>query len=473
MKEDLLSDLAWEKNQVPDEQAKPLLNEIGRICRSGKIRIVVVDDDPTGSQTISDLPVITAWDQDLIEEVMGEDYPGFFILTNSRSIPENRAIMINREIAQLASAAARKLGYSLLLVSRGDSTLRGHFPAELLALNSGLGRNADGFVFMPYFREGGRFTINGTHYIKQDAGLLPVSSTDFARDPVFPFSSSDLKKYVWEKSGGQIGEEMIAAISVTEFDRGPGAIEAFLSSLQGGRFAVVDGTCLYHAAALALALVRQHILGRHLLVRCAPSLVQALFGMISSETPVDIRERSSGPAGGLIVVGSFVSQSTRQLNHLMQHTGILSVELEVGKISGSDQHAYLQALASSIATSLEQGKSVVLFTSRDLVAVSDFRLRAEKCAQVSDSLVTVIRELSVVPRYLVAKGGITASDIATRGLGIRKAMVLGQLLPGVQVWETDDTIKCSAIPFIIVPGNVGTDDYLTRIYQRLDNNAAD
>jgi uncharacterized protein YgbK (DUF1537 family) len=105
--------------------------------------------------------------------------------------------------------------------------------------------------------------------------------------------------------------------------------------------------------------------------------------------------------------------------------------------------------------------------------VSDFRLRAETCAQVSDSLVTVIRELSVVPRYLVAKGGITASDIATRGLGIRKAMVLGQLLPGVQVWETDDTIKCSAIPFIIVPGNVGTDDYLTRIYQRLDNNAAD
>jgi uncharacterized protein YgbK (DUF1537 family) len=475
MKESYRTATIVENSRVPDELAEPLLDEIKWLCRRSGIRIVVVDDDPTGSQTIYNLPVITSWDQALIEAMMQEDHPGFFILTNSRSLPESEAVAINREIARLAGAAAEKFGYTLLWVSRGDSTLRGHFPAELLALNSGLPQQADGFVLMPYFQEGGRLTVHGIHYLKEEDRLVPVSCTSFANDPVFRFSTSDLKKYIAEKSGGHIPESAVMSIGIAELQRGPDAIMPLLSALSGGRFAVADGSCLYHAAALALSLIRLHLQGKRLLVRCAPSLVQALFGIGRPGAALEARQLYSGepePAGGLIIVGSFVPQTTRQIRHLLEHTDITGLELVVHKLFDADAAAYLQQLVSGIATQLENGRSVVLYSSRELIGPADRHLHAQAAARISDALVTVVRKLPVMPRFLVAKGGITGSDIASRGLGIRKAMVLGQLLPGVQVWKTEERAKFSRIPYIIVPGNVGADDYLTRICQKLNGHAS-
>jgi uncharacterized protein YgbK (DUF1537 family) len=45
----------------------------------------------------------------------------------------------------------------------------------------------------------------------------------------------------------------------------------------------------------------------------------------------------------------------------------------------------------------------------------------------------VVRSLTTKPRFLLVKGGITASDVATHGLDIKKALVMGQILPGVPV----------------------------------------
>lgn len=461
-----------ENSQLPDELAEPLLDKIRLLCSGSGIKIVVVDDDPTGSQTIYDLPVITSWDYALIEEVMQEDHPGFFILTNSRSLSESEAVAINREIARLASAVAEKFGYTLFWVSRGDSTLRGHFPAELLALDSGLKQQSDGFVLMPYFLEGGRLTVNGIHYVKTEDRLVPVSETSFANDPVFRFSTSDLKKYIAEKSGGRIAESAVMSVGIAELQYGPDAIMPLLSTLSEGRFAVADGICRYHVAALALSLIRLHLQGKRLLVRCAPSLVQALFG-IGREAILEAWNLFSGEpetAGGLIIVGSFVSQTTRQIQHLLEYTAISGMELIVYKLFDADATAYLQELISAIATQLKTGQSVVLFSSRELIGPADRDLHLQAAARISDALVDVVRKLPITPRFIVTKGGITGSDIASRGLGIRKAVVLGQLLPGVQVWKTEERAKFSRIPYIIVPGNVGTDDYLTRIFQKLSEN---
>jgi uncharacterized protein YgbK (DUF1537 family) len=461
----------WQENQVDDALVLPLLEEIRKICRESKIKIVVVDDDPTGSQTIYDLPVITSWEKELVEELMQADCPGFFILTNSRSMPEIMAVATNREIARVTSAVVEHAGFSLMLISRGDSTLRGHFYPELQALNSGLGMKADGFVFMPYFKEGNRITLHGVHYVWQNDQFVPAASTNFARDPVFPYSSSDLKNYIAEKTQGRVSAGTVLEIGVSALNSGPDAVGHLLDLLGPGQFAVADGACFYHAAVMGLSIIRQQQKKKQLVVRCAPSLVQAVFGISGKkEISADQILFSGLPneAGGLIVVGSFIAQTGRQINHLLKHTGVKPFELVVSRLSGPLSGEYLEKLASEIEKHLRNKTSIVLYTSRDIVYPQDEALHRQTADRISDALVKIIQKLPIMPRFIVAKGGITSSDIATLALGIRKARVLGQLLPGVQVWRIEQGARFTKMPFIIVPGNIGSDDYLSRVYYKLN-----
>jgi len=471
MKETTLPSLEWQENQVDDALALPLLEEIRKICGESKIKIVVVDDDPTGSQTIYDLPVITSWKKELVEEVMRADYPGFFILTNSRSMPEIMAVATNQEIARITRSVAANLGFSLMLISRGDSTLRGHFYPELQALNSGLGMKADGFVFMPYFKEGNRITLHAVHYVLQNDQFIPAASTNFGKDPVFHYSSSNLKNYIAEKTQGWVNAASVLEIGISTLNSGPDVVGHLLDSLGPEQFAVADGTCFYHAAVMGLAIIRQQRKKKQLIVRCAPSLVQAFFGIYGKkELSADHILFSGLPndAGGLIVVGSFILQSGRQIDHLLKHTGIKPFELVVSRLSGRLSDKYLDELTSDIENHLKNKTSIVLYTSRDILHPQNEALHRDTTRRISDALVRIIKKLNIMPAFLVAKGGITSSDIATLALGIRKALVLGQLLPGVQVWRIEQGAKFTKMPFIIVPGNIGEDDYLSRVYYKLN-----
>jgi uncharacterized protein YgbK (DUF1537 family) len=81
--------------------------------------------------------------------------------------------------------------------------------------------------------------------------------------------------------------------------------------------------------------------------------------------------------------------------------------------------------------------------------------------------VAIVRQLERRPRYLLAKGGITSSDIATRGLGIRRALVLGQILPGVPVWQSGPESRFPGMPYIVFPGNVGGVEALAEVCKQL------
>jgi uncharacterized protein YgbK (DUF1537 family) len=61
----------------------------------------------------------------------------------------------------------------------------------------------------------------------------------------------------------------------------------------------------------------------------------------------------------------------------------------------------------------------------------------------------------VRPGFIIAKGGITASDVGTKALRVRRATVMGQIKPGVPVWMTDSGSKFPHMPYVIFPGNVG------------------
>ena len=144
----------------------------------------------------------------------------FFILTNSRALGEEETVRLHREIGRKVAAAAEELGVEFLLVSRGDSTLRGHYPAETESLREGLegeGVCVDGEVICPFFEEGGRFTAGDVHYVEMgDRRLVPAGETEFARDSSFGYVSSDLKDWVEEKSGGKVKREDVVSVSLEE-----------------------------------------------------------------------------------------------------------------------------------------------------------------------------------------------------------------------------------------------------------------
>jgi len=75
--------------------------------------------------------------------------------------------------------------------------------------------------------------------------------------------------------------------------------------------------------------------------------------------------------------------------------------------------------------------------------------------RISDALSSIIAQLKIRPAFIIAKGGITSSDVAIKALRVKKARVIGQIRPGIPVWITGPESKFPGLPYIIFPGNVG------------------
>ncbi len=173
------------------------------LIASGK-RLVVIDDDPTGVQTIHGVSVFMNWSVDVLRKAIASEEPVFFISTNSRSLSPVEAQGLSLEVGHNLREAIQLEGVEILLASRSDSTLRGHFPYEVDALTSGLGLELDGIIIVPAFFEAGRYTIDDIHWAEQNGELVPVQQTEYARDPIFGFKNSNLKAWVVEKTNNLI-----------------------------------------------------------------------------------------------------------------------------------------------------------------------------------------------------------------------------------------------------------------------------
>jgi uncharacterized protein YgbK (DUF1537 family) len=124
---------------------------------------------------------------------------------------------------------------------RGDSTLRGHFPDEVEVAEQVVGP-ADGWILAPFFRQGGRLTINDVHYVLDaDKNLVPAAQTSFAKDATFGYKNSNLADYVVEKSNGSITRQQVKSISLDDIRRGgPSAVEDRLISFGKGCIIIVN-----------------------------------------------------------------------------------------------------------------------------------------------------------------------------------------------------------------------------------------
>jgi uncharacterized protein YgbK (DUF1537 family) len=462
IKEDLLRSLPpeWPQDLLP-----PIRKQVGA---SGR-KVVVLDDDPTGTQTVHNIPVLTEWSVEALQRELQDDFPAFYILTNSRSLSLPAAQSLNTEIGRNLVEAGRKGSRSFAVVSRSDSTLRGHFPGELEALATGLGENFDAWIVFPFLLEGGRYTLGDTHYADEGGRLIPSAETEFARDSVFGYRSSNLREWVEEKSGGRIPSGSVLSISIEDIRvGGPPCVLERLTGLERAKVCVVNAAGYRDVEVFVNALLEAEAQGRRFLYRTAASFVRVRAG-ISPRGLLSFSDlHMPGGGGGLTVVGSYVPKTTRQLQKLAGLPRTAVIEMDVEKLLDDNRREGEIDRACRAAETLLQGeKDVVIHTTRRLINAGNAEGDLAIGRSVSDGLTTALRRIAVKPRYVIAKGGITASDVATKGLNVKRALVLGQILPGVPVWRLGHESRYEGIPYVVFPGNVGSDEALAETVQAL------
>ena len=320
-------------------------------------------------------------------------------------------------------------------------------------------------LLAPYFGEGGRVTVDDVHFLEIGGVRTPVAETEFARDAAFGYRSSNLREWVAEKyAAARIPAPPVISLSLDLVrDGGPEAVAAQLRSLSPGGVAIGNAETDADIEVLALGsmLAEEHDLP--LVARTAASYVRARAGR--APAPLLRAEELEAAGPGVVIVGSHVDTTTRQLDDLRRSRPDVEIhEMAIDPLlsGGRDTARVVADAAAALDAALAAGRSAVVATERRRRDVGLDGGRA-----ISAALVAVAERLTARPAWMVAKGGITSYDIAARGLAMRDALVAGQLLPGVPVWIGADESRWPGMPLVVFPGNVGADDALTAVVAAL------
>lgn len=469
------------KNTLKDQFPKldsELLNKLWQeeVSNLNK-QIVVLDDDPTGVQTVHDISVFTNWDKDSIKEGFQENTSLFYILTNSRSMTESETEQTHKEIARTVSDVSKELNRPFLIISRSDSTLRGHFPLETEVLTNEIEKETsiqiDGEIIAPFFEEGHRYTINDVHYVGDGEQLIPAAQTEFAKDKTFGYSHSNLKEYVQEKTNGHFKAEDVISISLEDIrELNIDKIVNQLLEVKDRNKVILNAITNDDIKVSVLAIYKAMEQGKEFIFRSGATLVKELGGI--KKRPLLTKGEMIGEAsenGGVVVVGSHTSKTTKQLERLLQLENVVPVQFNSDLVIEGDKvfNEEIKKTVSKIEEIISDGKTAVTFTNRKLLSVEDDSREdaLKRSVKISDGVQSLVSELTITPSFIVAKGGITSSDIGKKALRVKKANVKGQIQPGIPVWETLSESKFPNIPYIIFPGNTGDEDTLKEVVKIL------
>ena len=457
-------------------------------------KIIVLDDDPTGSQTVHSCLLLTQWDVETLTIALTDDTsPLFFVLTNTRGMSPERAADVTRDVCQNLKLALTFLnnngqkGINPILVSRSDSTLRGHYPVETNIIAEELGP-FDAHFLIPAFFEAGRITRNGTHYLVSGAGtdkeqLTPCHETEFAKDSVFGYSTAYLPDYVAEKTKGSIPSDQVEHFTLSEV---LGDCADRLSSLKENACCIVDceeqsdldrfakqlTDVVTASAALAAASNddTNNRPARRFLFRSGASILTSLAMLPPQPIPaLGMGEYVRDGRPGAVLVGSHVKNTTFQLEKLLLEDSIEGLEVPVERIRKREQSAVVAETIAKIEDLHSAGKTPAIYTSRaEMIDFATTRERLEFGEEVSNLLMDVVRNLPPTLGFLISKGGITSNDVLSKGLALQTSRVLGQILPGCSVVRCpSDHNRFPNMPVVIFPGNVGDEFGLATAFRRL------
>lgn len=434
------------------------------LIKESRKKIIVLDDDPTGVQTVHDISVYTDWSEESIYSGFNEENRLFYILTNSRGFTVEQTTKCHTEIIERVNKISQETGKEYMIISRGDSTLRGHYPLETELLRKGFEadgkKHVDGEIICPFFKEGGRFTIDNVHYVKTGDELVPAGQTEFAKDKTFGYASSNLCEYIEEKTQGKYKVQDVTIISLDEL-RNVKIDEVTEKLLKVNNFGkiVVNAIDYCDLKVFAIALYKAMKQGKNYMFRVAAAIVKVVGGIsdksLLTRKDMVIKETSNG---GIVVVGSHTQKTTSQVEELKKLKDLIFIEFNSDLVL--DEKAFEKEITDTLAKEekfIGEGKTVVVYTKRKLLVVeNDTKEEALiRSVKISDAVQSLVGKLNITPAFVIAKGGITSSDVGTKALHVKRANVLGQIRPGIPVWQTGEESRFPMTPYIIFPGNVG------------------
>ena len=468
-----------------------------------RLKIVVLDDDPTGSQTLHGCPLLLRWDPSSLAVGLRQPSPFLFLLANTRALAPAEAAQRVREICRalvpaLEAARAEGIIDGALLVSRGDSTLRGHFPLEVETLARELGP-IDATFLVPAFLEGGRTTVDGVHRLRGQ----PVHETAFARDALFGYRTSVLRDWVHEKSGGRLPAEGVEHVGWRELDAAARietarhVLRERLAALRGNPLVVVDAERPGHLALLG-ELVRELTApppsgsgrrARRFLFQSAASLLNGLAPLppqpLAPAALAALRRRDDAgvPLAGLVVVGSHVPLADAQRERLLAQSGCEGVEVPAARVWRVLEGPLPDRLLASLETGwteqalavLARGRTPVLHTSRGEIRGRQGGERRAFGQALAASMARVAAALAPRLGYVISKGGTTTQTLLAEGLGLDWVALRGQLLPGLSLVMVPDgasargaDLPVAGLPVVTFPGNLGDGDTLEAAWRLME-----
>jgi len=445
------------------------------------MKFVVIDDDPTGSQTVYDCLLLLKWDCATLAKGFESKSNLFFILANTRSLLENDAKLTIEEICKNIKTVISSYAYEeeIIFISRGDSTLRGYNFLEPITLNSCLGP-FDATFHIPAFIEGKRLTINGLHFVDK----TPVHKTIFARDKIFGYETSNVKNLLFKKSKSKINIEDIQNLLLSDIemlnDEENNIVFKTLKNLKNNKHVIVDVENYSQLKKFSLV-VKKLIKHKKFLFRTAASFISSISekkSVFQSEiffSNLRIRNKEKNFLPGLIIVGSYVELSTIQLNNLLEISNCNPIELDVFeffKISSSKnnnkrRNLFKNKFLKEIRFSFEKGKTPVLFTSRKFMSL-DYSELFHFYNSLACFIAELVADLKYEIGYLISKGGITTNVILSNGLNADYVYLEGQILTGISV-VTYNLKNDAKLPIVTHPGNIGTKDSLVNIWKVFEN----
>ena len=418
--------------------------------------LVVLDDDPTGTQAMAGVPVLLRWDGPALAEVARTGTPVIHLVTNSRALAPSAA---RRLVGDAARTAAQALpGAEIVL--RGDSTLRGHLLEEYLALQEiRFPGRTPVLLLVPALPAAGRITVDGVHLLVRDGRRTPLHDTEYARDPAFGYTDARLLTWAHERSGGYFpagaGREVHLCTLRQEGAQAVTNALHILAAAGSPSVCVADAEGADDLLVVAAGLEAARAAGVEVIVRCAPTFAGVLSGTLALAPVV------MSPAGGpvLVVCGSFGATATRQLSALAAAHPSSLVEADIASLASTRPEEEVRRLAHLVSARLEADGLAVLATPRRRPRDAD---GLDVQARIATNLAAVVAGLRTAPAMLVVKGGVTSAVTASTGLGAASAWVVGPVADGVGLWEVRNR-DGEEVPYLVVPGNVGDDDLLARL----------
>mgnify|MGYP001168054292 CR=1 FL=1 len=448
------------------------------------MKIIIFDDDPTGSQTVHDCPLLLNWDKKTILQGLNSSSPLLFILTDTRRLSalgvENRLKKITSSIKEVSMLNNINVD-EYLFISRGDSTLRGHGYLEPKIINEEFGP-FDATFHIPAFIEGARITVDGTHLLDS----IPVHLTDFAKDKIFGYSTSFLPEWLEEKSLGEISAENLELINYKLLNYASKKIDGmrelcnFILHLKNNTHVIVDASSYLHLNVFANA-IREVKKNKKLLFRTSASFISALSALPENK---DIKYKLNNiinkngkvrPSNGLILIGSYVKLSSHQLDELMTEKNIYGVEFNVSDTLELYNNLNLELLFLEIQKRyimqlteiINDSKTPVLFSTRKELIFENDNDKREKSLIIALCMSHLASKLIPHIGYVISKGGTTTQTFLKNGLGQRLVNLQGQILPGLSV-ITPEQENISNMPIVTFPGNLGDKYTLLKAWRLIE-----